>query len=387
MNLNVMDTGEILAKALAGEKLFPEEAIHLCNAGPLLDLAAAAGELVRRANPDGRVGYVVNKTVVYSNVCQPQCPFCQGTVTREDPRAFTLTAEEVVAAVAGAVAEGATQVILQGGHRIDLDWEYYPGLIRAIKERFPTLQVAAFSPTEIMVLNVAHQKSTAQVVGELKDAGLDAMLAGGAPTLNSRIPEYRALLRGPWSEWFDVVHRCADHGIPMAAPFAFGMGETPRERVGHLYRVRSVQERTAAAGKPVFSTLAVFTLAPGAGETSAAGAAAAAPTSGAAEAACAEAGSTAAAPAQPASGYEYLRMLALARILVPNIPHVQSSFLSQGAKVAQVALDDGADDMGGTYLEYRQAELAAGRVGPMTAAEMERLITDAGRIPVRRSGL
>ncbi|HYG60088.1 MAG TPA: radical SAM protein [Symbiobacteriaceae bacterium] len=349
MNLSFMDSGEVLKKALAGERPFPDEAVHLCNEGSLLDLAMAAREVARRHSPDGQVGYSVSRTVRYSNVCQPQCPFCAGTVTADDPAAFTKTADEVVAEVAEAAAAGATQIVLQGGHRIDLPWSYYPGLVRAIKDRFPDIQVLAYSPTEIMVFNVAYQKRTSEVIGELQAAGMGALLAGGSQTLPARAPEYRALLRGPWNEWFDVVHRCADAGIPVIAPFVFGLGETAKERVGHLYRVRAVQERTAMAKKPAFAALSVFTLSPDA-----------------------------------ATGHEYLRMLALARVLVPTIPHVQSGFVSQGAKVAQVALDGGASDMGGTHMEFAQAELAAGRVGAMTAAEMERLIREAGRTPVER---
>ena len=359
-DLNLFDTDAILAKALRGEKPFPEEAIHLAAEGQLLPLAMAAGRIARHRNPEGRVGYAISRTVIHSNVCQPNCPFCTGTVTRDHPEAFTKTADEVVAEVAGAVEAGATQIFLQGGHRIDLDWGYYPGLVRAIHERFPAVQIFAYSPSELMVFNVAYQKRSSQVIGELRDAGMGALFAGGAETLQSRGPEYRALLRGPWNEWFDVVHRAVDAGMPVVVPFVFGLGETPRERVGHLYRVRAVQERTAAAGKPAFAAMAVFTLPQGR------------PAAGAE-------------PAQPPSGHEYLRNLALARVLVPNIAHIQSSFVSQGAKVAQVALDGGADDLGPSHLEYEGVELAAGRTGPMTAEEMERLIREAGRTPERRT--
>lgn len=378
MNLNSMDTTKILDKALAGERLFPEEAIHLCEAGDLIHLGLVARAIAQAGNPADQVGYTVSQTVIYSNVCQPNCPFCRGTVTRDEPEAFTKTAEQVVAEVAGAVAAGATEITLQGGHRIDLPWAYYPGLVRAIKEAYPQIRLQAFSPTEIMVFNVAYQKQTPDVIAELGAAGMDGLLAGGAESLFTRAPEYRALLRGPWSEWFDVVHRCADAGIPVIAPFVFGLGETAKERVGHLYRIRAVQERTSAAGRPAFHSLVVFTLPQPPTEQLL-------PTDHLVhvEGEAVRIDPTVR-PQAPVTGHEYLRMVALARILVRGVPHVQSSFLSQGAKVAQVSLGGGADDLGGTHLEYDRAELAAGRTGSMTAAEMERLITDAGRIPVRR---
>lgn len=380
MNLSFLDASELLTKALSGEKLFPDEAIWLCEHGDLLNLAMAAREMARRQNPDGNVGYAVSKTVVYSNVCQPQCPFCTGTVGKDDPAAFTKSVDDVLAEAAEAVAAGATQITLQGGHRIDLPWEYYTGLVRAIHDRFPAVQILAYSPTEIMVFNVVYQKRTSEVIGELKEAGMGGLLAGGAETMHTRAPEYRALLRGPWNEWFDVVHRCADAGIPVIAPFVFGLGEQLKERVGHLYRVRAVQERTTQARKPAFRSLAVFTLTPPA-----------APADGDGEHVVHVEGEAvkvnpATTRPAPVTGHEYLRMLALARVLVPGIPHVQTSFVSQGAKVAQVALDGGADDFGGTHLEYDTVELAAGRVGSMTPEEMERLIRDAGQNPVPRAG-
>lgn len=352
MNLSFMDADELLQKALDGQKLFPDEAISLCTDGDLVNMALAARVMAEKHVSDRTVGYAVSKTVVYSNVCQPKCPFCEGTVTKDDPAAFTRTADEIVAEVGEAVAAGATQIFLQGGHRIDLPWDYYTGLVKAIHDRFPAVQIFAYSPTEIMVFNVTYQKRTADVIAELKAAGMGGLMAGGTESMTTRIPEYRALLRGPWNEWFDVVHRCADAGIPVIVPFAFGMGESAKERVGHLYRTRTVQDRTTANKKPAFVSLSAFTLTP-AGE-------------------------------RAVTGHEYLRMVALARILVPNVPHVQSNFIAQGAKVAQVALDGGADDLGGTHLEFTEAELAAGRVGAMTAEEMERLIRDAGRTPRRR---
>ncbi len=379
MNLNFLDTESILEKALSGEKVFPDEAIHLCREADLLSLAAVAREMTRKRNPEGKVGYSVSKTVIYSNVCQPKCPFCSGTVTRDHPDAFTKSAEEVVAEVAEAVQAGATQIILQGGHRIDLPWEYYTGLVRAIHERFPKVQIFAYSPSEIMVFNALFQKKTADIIAELQEAGMGALLAGGAETLPVRAPEYRALLRGPWNEWFDVVHRCADARVPVVVPFPIGLGESPKERVGHLYRTRAVQERTGQAQKPAFVSLAVLSLTPPGAEQAAQ----------ADHVVHVEGEAVKVNPQArrepPVTGHEYLRMVALARILVPNVPHVQSSFVTQGAKVAQVALDGGADDLGGTHMEFDRAELAAGRVGPMTAEEMERLIREAGRTPVRRT--
>lgn len=382
MNLSVMDSGDLLQKALRGEKLFPDEAIYLCEHADLLDLSLAAREIARRYSPEGEVSYTVSKTIQYSNVCQPKCPFTVGNRLKDETEAFTKSVDEVVAEAAEAVAAGATQITLQGGHRIDLPWEYYTGLVRGIKECFPHVQIVAYSPTEIMVFNVVYQKKTADVIHELQEAGMGGLLAGGAQTLNSRVPEYRALLRNPWNEWIDVVHRCADAGIPVIAPFVFGLGEPAKERVGHLYRVRAIQERTTAAKKPAFAALSVFTLTPPAVQAEPAAADHVVHVEGEAV----KVDPTTRRPA-PVTGYEYLRMLALARILVPNIPQVQSSFVTQGAKVAQVALDGGANSLGGTHLEFDKVELAAARVGSMTPAEMERLILDTGRTPVRRDGV
>lgn len=328
MNLMFMDADEILSRFLSGAQTFPDEANFLCAEASLASLAPAARTISLRHNPEGQAGYAVSKSIIYSNVCQPNCPFCQGTVTLEHPEAFTKTADEVVTEAAAAVAAGATQILLQGGHRIDLPWEYYTGLVRAVKERFPAVQVLAYSPSEIMVFNVLYQKRTAEVIGDLQAAGMGALLAGGGEALATRVPEYQALLRGPWNEWFDVIHRCADASIPVVAPFVFGIGETVRERVGHLYRVKAVQERTRLKGRPAFAALHVFS------------------------------------PSPEVSENELLRMVALARVLVPNVPHVVAG------RVA--ACQAGADDLGGLDPAF---------VGQQVAA-----LAAAGLTPVRRTG-
>lgn len=376
MNLNLMDADSLLEKVLKGEKLFPDEAIWLADNVDLIPLGMVADRIAAARNPGRTVGYAISKTVAYSNVCQPSCPFTTGNVLQDDPRAFTKSAEEVVAEVGEAVKQGATQITLQGGHRIDLPWEYYLGLVKAVRTAYPAVQLFAYSPTEIMVFNTLFQKQTAAILAELHEAGMDGLLAGGAETMGARAPEYRALLRGPWNEWIEVVHRAADLRIPVIAPFVFGFGESTKERIGQLYRTRAIQERTTMAGKPAFARLSVFTLnldqpQPATDEV----------TYVEGERVVAE--SPTAAPVKT-TGYGYLRWLAMARILVPNIPHVQSSFVSQGAKVAQVGLNGGADELGGTNMEYDKVDLASARVGAMTAPEMERLILEAGRKPELR---
>lgn len=371
----MMEIDALLEKGLKGERLAPDEAIYLAERADLIPLGMVADRLAAGKSPDRSVGYAVSKTIQYSNVCQPSCPFTTGNVLIDDPRAFTKSAEEVVVEAGEAVAKGATQITLQGGHRIDLPWAYYTGLVKALRTAYPSLQIFAYSPSEIMVFNTLFQKRTLEVLTELQEAGMDGLFAGGTETMGARAPEYRALLRGPWNEWIEVVHRANDLRIPVIAPFVLGLGESTRERIGHLYRLREMQQRTSMAGKPLFARLAVFTLNQEA------------PPPSAEEVTYVEGERVVTeATDQPVktTGYGYLRWLALARILVPNIAHVQSSFVSQGAKVAQVALNGGADELGGSNMEYEKVDLASARVGAMTAPEMERLILEAGRKPELR---
>jgi len=363
----------LLQRLSEGLQLSPDEAIRLVERAELPVLGLAAREAARLQNPEGLVGFVVDQTILYSNVCQPNCPFCNGTVTADDPRAFTLTPEEVVEKARPAVAAGAQQIILQGGHRIDLPWEYYLDLIRSLKEAYPGIAVAAYSPTEILVMAASFGRSTREVMTDLKEAGLDLLLSGGAEALGwLRQKENRILLRGPWNDWFDVLHRAHDLGIPVIGMVPFGLGETARERVGLLYRIRAVQFRTSRRGEGVFRALVPYDAGapPALGESLPAGLP------------WPEAGP--ASPSDP-TGYEYLRMVAFARLLVDNVPRIQASFLTQGAKVAQVALAGGADDFGGTQFQCTRVELAAGRFGRMTPEEVQRLVRDAGLIPARRS--
>lgn len=362
------DTDALLHRLLAGDPPTLDEAVWLAERADFLQLGMAAQMLEARVNPERLVTFIVDQTIVYSNVCQPDCPFCVGTVTRDDPRAFTLSAEELVARVGAAVAAGARQIILQGGHRRDLPWPYYTGLLEAVKAAYPRVELAAYSPSEVMLFSACFERTHREVLAALQAAGLDILIAGGAESLPSRARENRTLLRGPWQEWLDVIHGCHELGIPVVATVPFGFGEAPRERVGHLCRLRAIQGRMGErGGAPVFRAVVPFPAAP-------------------AEAderlllAGAEAGVL-----EPASGHEYLRMVALTRLLCDNIPVVQASPLTQGARVAQVALDAGANDFGGTHLQYGRAELAAGRIGVMTPAEFIRLARDAGRVPARRN--
>lgn len=355
-----VDVEAILGRALAGARLGLDEAACLAEQADLLQLGMAARELAQRRH-GGAAGYTVDRTVVVGNACDPGCPYCAGTVLADDPRAFLLTPAQVAAQ-----AQGAGAVILQGGHRSDLYRQYYLDLVQAA--RGAGAAVAGFSPAEVAVAAAASGVSLRRMVAELAAAGLQALWGAGAEAVATRLPEYRRLLAGPWDEWEEVVRAAAAVGLPVVAVFPFGLGEAPADRARFLLRIRDLQDQTGAFRAVVpLAARRDGALAGGAG--------------GAAPAPAAEAGPGA---AGDPGGYEYLRMVALARLVLDNVDHVQASPLTQGAKVAQVALDCGADDLGGTQSQFTAAELAAGRFGPMTPAELERLIADAGRVPVRR---
>lgn len=369
--MSTLSAESILERLLSGSRPTVAEAAELVARGDLISLGMVVGELRRRSAAAGTVSFTLDRTVDLGQACDSGCPYCAGTTPPAAPGAGAEPARERAAQAAG--APGLRQVVLQGGHRTDLPLSFYTGLLAELRHANPGVARVAFSPSEVLTWAQAANHPAAAVLAELQAAGLDAMLAAGGEALPARRPEHRRLLAGPWPEWEAVIAAAGELGIPVIAPVPFGLGESPRERAEYLLRLQRLQEQTGAIAALLPFAPAVAPPQPGEGD----------------ELRLADAGdlAPAASPAPAelmATGHEYLRMVALCRLLVPGVAHVSASPMTQGAKVAQVALACGADDFGGTQEQFELAELAAGRVGPMTAPEFARLIRDAGFRPALR---
>lgn len=327
------------------------EALRLLNDGNLLELGRRADTIRRTIHPQGRVTFVVDRNVNYTNICETKCSFCAFYRDRGAADAYVLPNEEIFAKIEELVDQGGTQLLMQGGLNPELTIEYFENLFREIKMRFPVVQNHSLSPAEITCIATASGLTLAETVSRLKQAGLDSVPGGGAEILVDEVRGSISPKKIGWRQWADVMLAAAGLGMPTTATMMFGSREKPEDIVEHLFRIRELQDQGGS-----FTAFIPWTYQPGNTELG---------------------GTT-------ASGVEYLKVLALSRIVLDNVPNIQASWVTQGAKMAQVALFFGANDLGGTMLE-ENVVAAAGCSFRMSGEEMISLIRGAGFIPAQRT--
>lgn len=343
----------LLDKTVAGGSLSREEALLLLQQGDLLQLGRLADNIRRKLHPDNLVTFVVDRNVNYTNICESKCKFCAFYRDQGAVDAYLLAEEEIFAKIEELVAVGGTQLLMQGGLHPDLGIEWFEQLFSRIRERFPKVQNHSLSPAEITQIAAISGLTIKEAVRRLKAAGLNSIPGGGAEILVDRVRQEISPKKIGWSGWAEVVRAAARAGMPTTATMMFGSRESEAEIVEHIFRVRELQ---ADGGS--FTAFIPWTYQPGNTELG---------------------GST-------ATGVEYLKVLALARIILDNVPNIQASWVTQGAKMAQVALFFGANDLGGTMLE-ENVVAAAGCSFRMSMAEMVTLIKGAGFRAGQRSTL
>ena len=341
----------LIDKTAAGESLSRKEALLLLQKSDLLQLGRLADNVRRKLHPDNLVTFVVDRNVNYTNICESKCKFCAFYRDQGAVDAYLLAEEEIFAKISELVAVGGTQLLMQGGLHPDLGIEWFEQLFTRIRERFPQVQNHSLSPAEITQIAAISGLSTREAVGRLKAAGLNSIPGGGAEILVDRVRQEISPKKIGWSGWAEVMREAARAGMPTTATMMFGSRESAEEVVEHIFRVRELQ---ADGGS--FTAFIPWTYQPGNTELG---------------------GST-------ATGVEYLKVLALSRIILDNIPNIQASWVTQGAKMAQVALFFGANDLGGTMLE-ENVVAAAGCSFRMSMDEMITLIKGAGFRAAQRS--
>ena len=321
-----------------------KEALRLLQEEDLLTLGKTAEGIRRRLHPEGRVTFVVDRNINYTNICETRCSFCAFYRDKDAEDAYILPQDLIHAKIAELVEQGGTQLLMQGGLNSDLGIEYFEELFREIKARYPAVQVHSLSPAEVVAIGKGSGLTVTDVLIRLKGAGLDSIPGGGAEILVDEVRSRISPRKIGWQQWGDVMLQAARLGMPTTATMMFGSGEKPEDIVEHLFRVRELQDQGGS-----FTAFIPWTYQPG--NTELGGGA--------------------------ATGVEYLRVLALARIVLDNIPNLQASWVTQGAKMAQVALFFGANDLGGTMLE-ENVVAAAGCSFRMSQDEMIALIHAAG---------
>ncbi|WP_136523949.1 cyclic dehypoxanthinyl futalosine synthase [Geomonas ferrireducens] len=340
-------------KVASGAELTREEALWCLTEGDLVAVGRIADTIRRTMHPDGCVSFVVDRNVNYTNVCESQCKFCAFYRNADSPDAYLLENGEIMAKIQELVDQGGTQLLMQGGLHPSLDVTYFEKLFREIKRRFPGVQNHSLSPAEITHVAKLSGLSIPETLARLNEAGLDSVPGGGAEILVDSVRAEISPKKIGWQGWATVMHEAAKLGMSTTATMMFGSKERIEDVVEHLFRVRDLQ---AEGGS--FTAFIPWTYQPGNTELG----------------------------GETASGVEYLKVLALSRIVLRNIKNIQASWVTQGAKMAQVALFFGANDVGGTMLE-ENVVAAAGCRFRMSQQQMIELIKGAGFTPVRRTTL
>jgi cyclic dehypoxanthinyl futalosine synthase len=351
----------ILDRAAAGSRITPEEALVLFEEAPLLEMGAAAAAFRRRLHPGDRATYQVDRNVNYTNVCIYRCSFCAFYRKAGEEDAYVLPLEEIGAKVEETLALGGTGILLQGGVHADLPFSFYEELLSFLRDRYPRIHRHAFSAPEIFFLAKKEKLSVASVLARLKDAGLMSVPGGGAEVLEDGVRKrIWALAKAPTGKWAEVHREAHRLGLPTTATMMFGVGETYAERIAHLDVVRRIQDASLAEGKESFTAFIPWTFQ--------------------------EENTELDGTVEVSTGHDYLRTLALSRLYLDNVPHLQGSWVTQGRKIGQVSLFFGADDLGSIMIE-ENVVAAAGAHNRMTRDDMVALILDAGFAPAQRGSV
>jgi len=339
-------------KVRSGERVTSAEALELYRGAPTALLGSLADAVRQRKHPNRVVSYIIDRNVNYTNVCVAKCTFCAFYRDVGSSEGYVLGFDELFRKIDETIAVGGVQVLLQGGHNPDLPLKWYEDLFRAIKERYPSFRLHALSPPEIIHLSRLSQLPVPAVIERLIAAGLDSVPGGGAEILVDRV---RRLLhcygKASADEWLDVMRHAHRFGLRTTATMMYGTVETDEERIEHLTRLRDLQDETGG-----FTAFIAWSYQPD--HTELAG--------------------------SEATGIDYLRTLATARIVLDNFDNLQASWVTQGGKVGQLSLAYGANDMGSVMIEENVVR-AAGASYCMDEAEIVRNIEDAGFIPKRRN--
>jgi cyclic dehypoxanthinyl futalosine synthase len=343
---------DVVASIEAGERVTGDEALRLYRGAPTPLLGRLADGIRARKHPDAAVTYIIDRNVNYTNVCVAKCNFCAFYRDVGSPEGYVLGFDELFRKIDETIAVGGVQLLLQGGHNPDLPLQWYEDLFRAVKARYPSFKLHALSPPEVIHLSRLSQLPVPAVIDRLIAAGLDSIPGGGAEILVDRV---RRLLhcygKATTDDWLDVMRHAHHAGLRTTATMMYGSVETDDERIEHLLRLRGLQDETGG-----FTAFIAWGYQPQHTELG----------------------------GSEATGIEYLRTLAIARIVLDNFDNLQASWVTQGGKVGQLSLAYGANDMGSVMIEENVVR-AAGASYCMDEVEIVRNIEDAGFAPKRRN--
>lgn len=343
---------KILNRALSGERLSIDDCTTLLNSHDIAAIGAAADEIRQRRHPENVVTYIIDRNINYTNVCNVVCTFCAFYRRPGAPDTYVRSFEEICAKIDETIALGGTGVLMQGGLHPDFGIEWYEDLLRNLHQKYPDFQLHCFSPPEIHNIHLISGLNYETIMQRLKDAGLYSLPGGGGEILDDEV-RLRVSTKCTTDEWLDVMRAVHHVGLRSTATMMFGIGDTVEHRVRHLIRVRDLQDETGG-----FTAFIPWTFQR---ENTALGRKI----------------------KDEPTGVDYLKMLSVSRLFLDNIENFQSSWLTQGLKLGQVALRFGANDMGSIMIEENVVS-AAGAHNRADEKMLRYLIREAGFVPQQR---
>ncbi|MCC6927405.1 MAG: dehypoxanthine futalosine cyclase [Gemmatimonadaceae bacterium] len=318
---------------------------------PLLELGHEADRIRREKHPHDTVTFIVDRNINYTNVCVADCGFCAFYRRPKHGEGYTLSFEQIGEKIEETKALGGVQILIQGGHNPYIPFEWYLDLLRYIKRHHP-IHVHGFSPSEVDFFAKTFRMEAVDVIRELQQAGLDSIPGGGGEILVQRVRDIVAPKKAGADRWLEIMELAHNEGMKTSVTMMYGIGETLAERLEHLQRVRAVQARTNG-----FTAFITWPLQPE--------------------------NTPQMSHMQKTDATEYLRTVAIARMVLDNVPNLQASWVTMGMKIGQLALSFGCNDFGSLMIEENVVS-AANTTYRTTTDELERLIRDAGFTPARR---
>jgi cyclic dehypoxanthinyl futalosine synthase len=341
-----------------GGRITADEALQLYRHAPTYWLGRMADAVRQRKHPDGLVTYIIDRNVNYTNVCVARCNFCAFYREVGHDEGYVLGFEEIFRKIDETRALGGVQLLLQGGHNPDLPLQWYEDLFRAVKQRYPDFRLHALSPPEVLHISKMSKLPVPEVIRRLIAAGLDSIPGGGAEILVDRVRDVIAPKKTRSAEWLHVMREAHRLGISTTATMMYGHVEELDDRVEHMRRIRDLQDEMQG-----FRAFISWTFQSDGNRLAAKVPKERMPTS-----------------------FDYLLTQAVSRVYLDNVEHIQSSWVTQGMKVGQVALEFGADDLGSVMIEENVVS-AAGTTHRATTDDFVRAIKALGKIPVQRDTL
>ncbi|NGM82987.1 dehypoxanthine futalosine cyclase [Paenibacillus sp. 7124] len=348
----------ILDKALQGERLGLEDTVRLFESNEIEKMGAAADVIMKRWHPEPITTFVIGRNINYTNICDVYCRFCAFYRRPGSDEGYVLPDETIFEKIRETQAVDGTEILMQGGTNPDLPFDYYTNLLRNIKERFPGITMHSFSPAEIMKMKELSGLSLEETLRQIHAAGLDSLPGGGAEILDDRTRRKISRLKGSWHDWMDVMRTAHRIGMNTTATMVIGLGESMEERALHLLRVREAQDECIGHNYNTEGFLAFISWTFQPDNTNL--------------------------KLERQTPEEYLKTVAISRLVLDNIKNFQSSWVTMGPEVGKLSLQYGCNDFGSTMIEENVVS-SAGATYKVNIESILQIIREAGKIPAQRN--